>query len=189
VRRSLDRRSLTVLGPRLLALAAFLARRHGRTAVELLLKHGRAWLSDPSNDAKRTALVGQLRGWSERAGDTAGATASRLAAEIERRRPSVSGWERELMALRYEIVDLSPGPVREAALEAYEAQAWAGPSLLSGPARGAKTRRKVLTALAAEADMLRTERLSHEERRRATEAVEGAQAACYKRPGELPAGK
>jgi hypothetical protein len=36
--------------------------------------------------------------------------------------------------------------------------------------------------------MLRTERLSHEERRRATEAVEGAQAACYRRPGELPAG-
>jgi hypothetical protein len=92
------------------------------------------------------------------------------------------------MALRYEIVDLSPGPVREAALEAYEAQAWAGPSLLAGPARGAKTRRKVLSALAAEADMLRTERLSHEERRRATEAVEGAQAACYRRPGELPAG-
>jgi hypothetical protein len=151
------------------------------------VRSARAWLADPANEAKRAAVVSQLRGWGERAGDTAGQTAVRLAGEIERRRSSVGAWERELMSLRYEMVDLSPGPVRKAALEAYEAQAWAGPSLVAGAARSGRARRKVVAALAAEAGMLPTERLSHEERRRATKAIEGAQAACYRRPvTELP---
>lgn len=147
------------------------------------MQSARSWLADPANEGKRAAVVGQLQDWSQRAGGTAGQTASRLAREItRRRRVSVGGWESELMSLRYEIVDMAPGPVREAALEAYTAQVRAGPELVATApaAKTARTRQRVVAALETEAGLLRTERLSHEERRRASEAVQGAQAACYR---------
>lgn len=147
------------------------------------MRSARSWLSDPANEGKRAALVGQLQGWSQRAGGTAGQTASRLAGEVSRRRRvSVGGWESEMMSLRYEIVDLAPGPVREAALEAYAAQAHAGATLVADApaAKAARTRQRVVAALTTEAGLLRTERLSHDERRRASEAVQGAQEACYR---------
>lgn len=160
-----------------------LARRYGPRAVTLLLATARAWLADPANERKRAEVVDQLDGWSRRVGGGAGGLASRLAREITRRKDvSPATWERELMSLRYEIVDMSPGAVREAALEAYTAQAWAGVSLVGAApaARTARVRRRIVTALGTESELLRTERLSHEERRRATEAVETARAACYR---------
>lgn len=119
-------------------------------------------------------------------GGTAGGVASRLAGEITRRKgTSPATWERELMSLRYEVVDMAPGPVREAALDAYAAQAWAGVSLVGAAPSGrvARVRRRVVTALGTEGELLRTERLSHQERRRASEAVEAARAACYRPDG------
>lgn len=153
----------------------------------LLARSGRAWLADPNNEEKRAQLVGQLRHWSDRAGGALGVSAQRLAGEIDRRRKvSVGGWEQELMSLRYEIVDLAPGPVRAAALEAYSAQAWTAPELVAAAPAGrvSRTRQRVVAVLATEERLLRTERLSHDERRHALEAVGGAQRACYVADGE-----
>ncbi len=83
------------------------------------------------------------------------------------------------MALRYEIADMAPGPMREAAIEAYAAQARAG-----GPpdrrTRSARTRpaAEVVAALRAEKRMLRGERLSASERERAVAAVDDALEGC-----------
>lgn len=168
-----------MIGAGLLRLAALLARRHGRTAVALLLFTGRAWLADPNNDRKRRELVEQLRGWSRVAGDRAGKSAARLAHEVERRRITVSTWERELMTLRYELVDLEAGDVREAALEAYVAQLAAAPTLVRSAVRPSRERRRVLAVLGAEAAMLRGDRLTGLERERTLEATERARAASY----------
>ena len=97
---------------------------------------------------------------------------------MEKRRVSVAAWERDLMAMRYEVVDMAPGPVREAALDAYVAQATAGVHLVASAARPQQARVDVIRALDAEARMLRTERLSADERRRALDAVAAARAVC-----------
>jgi hypothetical protein len=163
---------------RLVALAAVLGRRYGRAAAEALLRTGRDWLADPANEAAKQAYLEQLRAWAQRAGGIAGRMSARLAREVERRRVSVGAWERDLMALRYEIADMAPGPMRDAALDAYASQARAGVHLIAGASRPGDARRQVLTALRAEASMLARERLSPEERRRALEAVAEARAAC-----------
>ncbi len=128
------------MGPRLVGLAAILARRQGAAAAQALLRKGNAWMADPGNDAARQALVEQLRVGAEKAGGTAARLAARLAKEIDKRRVSVGAWERDLMALRYEVADMAPGPVRDAALDAYAAQVSAAVHLIGGagnPARAA----------------------------------------------------
>jgi hypothetical protein len=84
------------------------------------------------------------------------------------------------MSLRYEIADMAPGPVREAALDAYVAQASAGVHLIESPARPDQAR-DVLRALEAEERMLASERLTAAERQRAIEAVAASRAACAER--------
>jgi hypothetical protein len=163
---------------RLVALVAILGRRYGRVAAEALLRSGRDWLADPANEATKQAFLEQLGGWARRAGGVAGAMSARLAREVERRRVTVGAWERDLMALRYEIADMAPGPTRDAAIDAYAKQARAGVHLIGGASRPAEARRQVLAALRAEASMLARERLSTDERRRALDAVADARAAC-----------
>lgn len=167
-----------VVGPRLLGLAAILARRHGMVAVRMLVKAARTWLADPANEPARRALVDQLQRWSHAAGDRTGRVAARLAREVDRRRVSIADWERDLMRLRYEIADMAPGPMREAALDAYAAQAGASVHLVTAASRRDEAARRVLDALATEARMLRTERFTRDERRRAETAVADARAAC-----------
>lgn len=166
------------MGPRLVALAALLARRQGAAAAQALLGRATAWMADPANDAARQALVEQLRLGAERAGGTVARLSARLAREIERRRVSIAAWERDLMSLRYEIADLAPGPVREAALGAYCAQVSAAVHLVGGARSPSRARLEVLRALAAEERMLSRERLSGDERRSALAAVAGAREAC-----------
>jgi hypothetical protein len=166
------------VGPRLMSLAGLLARRHGRAAVQVLVRAAYAWLSDPANEPARRQLVDQLVGWSSRANDTAGRLAGRLAREVERRRVTVPSWERDLMRLRYEIADMPAGAMREAALDAYASQARAGVHLVTAAARPADARRQVLAALGAEIGMVRRERFTPAERRRALDALEAAQEAC-----------
>lgn len=166
------------MGPRIVGLAALLARRQGVAAGQALLKKGSAWLADPANEGTRQALVEQLRSGAERAGGTAARLGSRLAQEVEKRRVSAAAWERDLMALRYEVADMAPGPIRDAALDAYVAQVSAAVHLIGGARRPGRARADVARALAAEERMLRTERLGSAERRRAIDAVHSAQAAC-----------
>lgn len=166
------------MGPRLVGLAAILARRQGAAAAQALLRKGSAWMADPANDSTRQALVEQLRGGADRAGGTAARLGVRLAREVEKRRVSVASWERDLMSLRYEVADMAPGPVRDAAVEAYAAQVSAAVHLISGSRSPGRARVEVLRALDAEERMLRSERLGTDERRRAIDAVVAARAAC-----------
>ncbi len=85
-------------------------------------------MADPANDATKQALAGAAAGCAERAGGTVGQLSAKLARDVEKRRVSVAAWERDLMAMRYEVVDMAPGPVREAALAAY-----VGPGVGRGP--------------------------------------------------------
>ena len=166
------------MNARLLALAGLLLRRQGAAAAEALMRNGRAWMADPANDATRQALIDQLRALAERTGGAVGRMSARLAREVERRRVSVGAWERDLMSLRYEIADMAPGPLREAAIDAYVAQASAGVHLVAGSSKPDRARIEVLRALEAEERMLARERLSTDERRRTVAAVAGARAAC-----------
>lgn len=166
------------MGPRLIALAAIVARSQGPKVARLLLLKGQAWLADPANEPAKQALLAQLRGLAERAGGAAGRMSGRLAREVERRRVSPAAWERDLMGLRYEIADMAPGPMRAAAIAAYAAQARAGVHLIGTASRPEEARRQVVAALRAEQRMLRGDRLSTAERADALAAVEEALAAC-----------
>lgn len=166
------------MGPRLVSLAALLARRQGAAAAQSLLRSGRAWMADPANDATKQALLVQLRDYGERAGGMVATMSAKIARDVERRKVSVAAWERDLMAMRYEVVDIAPGPVRDAALDAYVAQARAGIHLIATASKPTQARVDVIRALDAEARMLRGERLSADERRRALEAVAATRAAC-----------
>jgi hypothetical protein len=166
------------VGPRLVSLAALLARRQGAAAAQSLLQSGRAWMADPANDATKQALLVKLRDYAEHAGGTVGQVSSKLARDVEKRRVSVAAWERDLMAMRYEVVDMAPGPVREAALDAYVAQATAGVHLIASASKKQEARVGVIRALDAEAKMVRTERLSADERGRALDALAAARAVC-----------
>ena len=169
------------MGPRLVGLAAILARRQGAAAAQALLRKGGVWMADPANAAARQALVDQLRAGAGQAGGTAARLGARLAREIERRRVSVSAWERDLMSLRYEVADMAPGPVRDAAIDAYVAQVCAAVHLIGGATNPDRARVEVLRALAAEERMLASERLGAQERRRTMDAVAAARAACAAR--------
>jgi hypothetical protein len=169
---------------KLMALAMMLARKQGAAMAKMLLQQAQAWMADPANDATKRALVDQLRVIAERAGGAAGTLSARLAKEVDRRRVSVAAWERDLMSLRYEIADMGPGQIRDAAFDAYVAQASAGVHLIDDPSRPEQAR-DVLRALEAEERMLASERLSADERRRATEAVVAARVACAERGATL----
>jgi hypothetical protein len=91
---------------------------------------------------------------------------------------TVAAWERDLMGLRYEMADMAPGPMREAAIAAYSSQARAGVYLIADAKRSEEARRQVVAALRAEQRMLRGDRLSSSERGQARAAVEEALAAC-----------
>lgn len=164
----------------LLRLVRWLVRRHGRIAVALLIASARAWIADPDNERVRRDLVRNLRDWSGRAGGKAGRSAARLARQIERRRATVAGWERELSALRYEIIDLPQGTAREAALDTYCTHCAAGFRFVERAVSPAKARRRVLAALASEEALIPGEGMSSLERERALEAVDRARAACYR---------
>ncbi|MGD9571565.1 MAG: hypothetical protein AB7V62_06780 [Thermoleophilia bacterium] len=165
------------MGPRLVSLAAILARKQGPVVAAALMRAGREWLADPANEGTKQALLAQLRSASEAAGGATAALSSRIAREVEKRKVSPAAWERDLMTLRYEIADMAPGPVRQAALGAYTAQARAGVHLIGTAKDREKARTEVLGALAAEERMLRRERLSAEERETAMAAVaEGRRA-------------
>ena len=166
------------MNARLLALAALLARKQGAAAAKALLRQGQAWMADPANDATRQALIEQLRSLAERTGGAIGRMSTRLAREVERRKVSVAAWERDLMSLRYEIADMAAGPMREAAIDAYVAQASAGVHLIASASKPDRARVEVLRALEAEERMLERERLSADDLRRALAAVASARAAC-----------
>ncbi|WP_217915790.1 hypothetical protein [Miltoncostaea marina] len=166
------------MGPRLFALAALLARRQGPVVAQALLRAARAWLEDPANEEAKRRLLGRLRLAAETAGGAAGRMGGRLAREVERRRVSVASWERDLMALRYEVVDTAHGPVRDAALDAYAAQARAGARLIASARNPGEARLEILRALEAEERMLRGERLGAAERERARAAITEARVAA-----------
>lgn len=166
------------MGPRLVTLAALLARRQGPAVAQALLRSGRAWLADPANEGAKRALLAQLRSAAEATGGAASVLSARLQREVERRKVSVAAWERDLMSLRYEVADMAPGPMRDAALAAYGSQASAAIHLVTGARDVEKARGEVVTALDAEERMLRAERLSTDEKRRAILAVAQARAAC-----------
>lgn len=166
------------MGPKIVSLAALLARRQGPVVAQALLRSGKAWLADPANEGTKQALLAQLRTGAEVAGGTAATLSARIAREVEKRKVSPAAWERDLMALRYEIADMAPGPVRAAALEAYAAQAQAGVHLVTAASDREKVRAEVLRALDAEGRMLGAERLSADERDAAAAALVAARRAC-----------
>ncbi|HTI32680.1 MAG TPA: hypothetical protein VL422_03320 [Miltoncostaea sp.] len=172
------------MNARLIALAAMLARRQGAAVAKLLLQQAQAWMADPANDATKRALVIQLQGLAVRAGGAAGMLSARLAREVDRRKVSVAAWERDLMSLRYEIADMAPGDFRDAAIDAYVAQASAGVHLIDDPGKPEQAR-DVIRALEAEERMLRGERLTADETRRCVDAVAAARAACAERGATL----
>jgi hypothetical protein len=166
------------MGPRLIALAALLAKRQGPVVARALLRSGQAWLADPANESTKRALLAQLDSAARVAGGAAGLLSARLAREVEKRRVSVGAWERDLMSLRYEVADMAPGPVRDAAIDAYAAQASAGIHLVTAARDVEKARAEVIAALDSEERMLRAERLPVDEKKRAILAVARARTAC-----------
>jgi hypothetical protein len=169
---------MSFISGRLLALAAFLARRYGVKAVSALARSANAWLADPANEAAKQQLVAQLTEWSRVATGGAARTAAALAQQVDKRKVSTGAWERDLMDLRYELAEIEPGPIREGAIRAYEAQLRAGVHLISGARSPGRAREEVLAALRAEATMLRRERLTGDERERLLAAADAAIAAC-----------
>jgi hypothetical protein len=106
-------------------------------------------------------------------------TAGRLADEIERRRPPMATWERDVMALRHAMAEAPEGPAREAAVQAYRARVLAGARLTHAVDDPASAGRRAREALDAETRMLRDEPISTEDRAAALDAVRVAGAACY----------
>lgn len=164
------------LTPRLIGVAGVMARRGGRAAALALAGEARDWLADPANEPARARTVAGLRDLAGRAGTGASRAVEMVSDELERRRPRVTEWERELLRRRYVVVDAAPGPARGAALEAYVVQAGLAGRVVSDGARHPDARRRALAALAIEERMLRRERLSREERAVGLEALSRATA-------------
>jgi len=127
----------------------------GSDAAEALLRAVRAWITDPAS-----------------------------AAGVERYRPSVASWERELMAARYAIPQEPSGERRAAALDAYLSLTDAAPGLADTAKDPTRARRGILTALELEARMLRAEALGPGERQAALAANARAHAAVLDRVGQ-----
>lgn len=167
-----------MLSPRMIALAMLLGRKYGRPAAQALARSAQEWMADPANEEARERLVTQLRSWSTTLGGAAGRSAQALARQVERRKVTVAAWERDVMELRYELPELPDGPVREAALRAYESQVRAAVHLVGSAHRTERAREQVLAALRAEERMLAEERLPAHQRQQAIAAVQAAMAAC-----------
>lgn len=134
-------------------------------------------MADPANADRRAALVGQLRGWGERAGGVAATLSGQLVKQIERHRPTPAAWERDLMDLRADMADRASGPEREDAIETYISQAESGTRFVERSDDPERTLREVLDVLSAEERMLRGERLQAAERERALVGIARARAA------------
>lgn len=167
-----------LLTSRLLWFGTLLARRYGAAAVQSFARSAQAWLADPANEEVKAQLVAQLRAWQTRATGVASQTAGALARQVERRRVSVSEWERDVMDLRYELPGLPDGAVRDAGLRAYENQVRGGVHLIAHARRPERAREHVVAALQAERRMLAGERLTAAERARLEAAVDAALEAC-----------
>ena len=85
--------------------------------ARMLLQQAQAWMADPANEeAKRAHRPAADRRREGRRGRWAH---ERPAGEGGRPAPRVRRrGERDLMSLRYEIADLAPGQIRDAALDA-----------------------------------------------------------------------
>lgn len=155
-----------------------LARKYGPWAVARLARAGQAWIAQPENAARRDELVAQLRAWADRASGAAAATAARLADDVgTKRRLSVAAWERELIARRMELEAAASAAQREAALVIYAEEAEAAVAILDEAPREQKLI-EIAETFAAERGMLRSSRLPHDVRDRATRALERSLAAC-----------
>jgi hypothetical protein len=143
---------------------------------------GQAWLADPGNEPRRRELVAQLRGLAARAGGQAARLAGRLADEIDRRRPALDVWERDVMRLRAAAADEPDPALRETFLRAYTARVAAGPRLAGVEGAPADAGRRVLEALRSEERMIGGERLAPPERDVARRAIHSAMDACYRPP-------
>jgi hypothetical protein len=166
------------VGPRIVGLAAVLARRYGPWAAARLARAGQAWIAQPENAERREELVAQLRIWAERASGAAAATAARLADDVgTKRRLSVAAWERDLIARRMDFEVAEAGPGREAALVAYAVEAEASVSILDEAPREQKLE-EIEETFVAERGMLKTSGLPPADRDRALRAIDRSLAAC-----------
>ena len=162
------------LTPRVLGVAAIVARRGGRAAALALAAEARDWLADPANEPARARASAGLRDLAGRAGTGAGRAVDLVAGEVERRRSRVSDWERELLRRRYAAVDTAPGPARAVAVDAYLVQAGLARRVVDGAPDRRDARRRVMAAIGAEERMMRRERLPAADRTRGLAALEGA---------------
>ena len=167
------------LTPRVLGVAALVARRGGRAAALALAAEARDWLADPANEPARARATAGLRDLAGRAGTGAGRAVDLVASEVERRRSRAGDWERELLRRRYAAVDTAPGPAREAAVDAYLVQAGLARRVVDGAPDRHEARRRVVAALGAEERMMRRERLSADDRARGLAALAGARRAVH----------
>jgi hypothetical protein len=174
------------VGPRIVGLAAVLARKYGPWAVARLARAGQAWLADPSNQARRDDLVAQLRTWAARASGTAAQTAARLADDLgTARRVSTAAWERDVIARRMDIETATSAPAREAALVAYAEEAEAAAAILSEAPRERKLA-EITETFAAERGMLLSSAIAADVRDRALRALQRAEAACRRAAESSP---
>ncbi|MCB0881303.1 MAG: hypothetical protein KDC33_03680 [Thermoleophilia bacterium] len=146
------------------------ARRLGPAVAAALLKAGREWLADPANDAKKQALIAQVRG----AGERMGGAPARLSAVILARLGTTRGgrapaprWGREVARLREHATGTPTGPQRVLLFDAYvEALHRAADAPGDVPA--------IADALAREAEAVVRAPLGPGERERALDALRGA---------------
>ena len=89
------------------------------------------------------------------------------------------------MGLRYEIADMAPGPMREAAIDAYVAQARAGVHLIDDAKRPEEVRARWCRAAGRAADAAPRAAVVRRAGR-ALAAVEAARAACGARARASP---
>ena len=128
---------------RLLALAALLARKQGAAVARLLLAARPGLDGRPGQRAPpRQALESQLTvGRPQKAGGAAGRLSAGWPGRSSAGEVSVRpAWERDLMALRYEIADMAPGPCARRRPRRLLRPGPAGAHLIATPA-AAPTRR------------------------------------------------
>ena len=166
------------MGPRLVSLAAVLAKRQGAAAAQSLLQSGRAWMADPANESSKQACSCSCASTPSGRAARSGELSAKLYRDVEKRARlgGLVGARPDGDALRGG--QHGPGARARGALAAYVAQASAGVHLINGASKPNEARVGVIRALDAEERMLRGERLSADEKGRALQAVAAARAAC-----------